>query len=304
VIASRTETDLAFRIGGKMVTRLVDAGDRVKAGDVIARLDPEDLTLQLESAEAEFAAATSSLAQASADRDRFDTLKAQGHATAADYDRKALARDEAAARLERAERTLSLAKRQVAYAELKADVDGVVTATAAEPGQVVAVGQPIATLAHLDGKEAVVALPEDWFAHAAEANATVSLWSDSARHLDAHLRELSPEADPATRTYAARFAIADADDSIAFGMTATVTLTRQGGAPVARLPLAAILNKGEGPAVYVVRDHALALAPVKVAAFTEDTATITSGVSDGDQVVTLGVQKLEPGEQVRTVDAH
>jgi len=127
VIAPRTETDLAFRVGGKVVARLVGVGDRVKAGDVIARLDAEDLTLQLEGAEAERAAATSSLAQASADLERFDSLKERGHATTADFDRKQLARDEASARLERASRTLDLARRQVAYAELTA------TPTASSP---------------------------------------------------------------------------------------------------------------------------------------------------------------------------
>ncbi len=126
-------------------------------------------TLELESAEAELAAATSSLAQASADLERFDALKERGHATTADFDRKQLARDEASARLERANRSLDLARRQVGYAELTADADGVIIATSAEPGQVVAVGQPVATLAHLDGKEAVVALPEDWFGVAGKA---------------------------------------------------------------------------------------------------------------------------------------
>ncbi|MCB1489928.1 MAG: efflux RND transporter periplasmic adaptor subunit [Bauldia sp.] len=301
VVAPRTETDLAFRVAGKMQERLVDVGDRVKAGDVIARLDAEDLDLQLQSAEAEFAAAKSNLAQSAADLDRLETLKAKGHATAADADRQALVRDEAKARLERAERALDLARRQLGYAELKADADGVITATAAEPGQVVAVGQAVATLAHLGAMEVVVALPEDWLARVRDAGATVSLWSHPGKEFPAKLRELSPEADAATRTYAARFTIEDADDTVAFGMTATVTLAHGGGAPVAHLPLAAVLNKGGGPSVYVVDSgDKLALKPVVVAAFTEDSALVTAGVEEGDRVVTLGVQKLEPGEVVRT----
>lgn len=302
VVAPRTETDLAFRVAGKVVARSAGVGDRVRAGDVIARLDAEDFNLQLESAQAELAAATSSLAQTAAELERFDTLKEQGHATTADFDRKQLARDEASARLERATRSLNLAKRQVAYAELKADVDGVITATAAEPGQVVAAGQSIATLAHLDGKEAVVALPEDWFGAAAGVEATVSLWANGDRALAATLRELSPDADPTTRTYRARFAIDGADDSIAFGMTATVTLTRPGNGPVARLPLAAVINTGKGPSVYVVDEaNRLALTPVTVASFTGESALVTAGVGDGDKVVTLGVQKLQDGEHVRTI---
>ena len=303
VIAPRTETDLAFRVAGKVVARPVGVGDRVKAGDIIARLDAEDLNLQLESAEAELAAATSSLAQAAADLERFDALKQHGHATTADFDRKQLARDEASARLERATRSLDLARHQVGYAELRTDVDGVITATAAEPGQVVAIGQPIATLAHLDGKEAVVALPEDWFAVAGKAEASVTLWANGDRVLKAHLRELSPDADAATRTYRARFAIDGADEAVAFGMTATVTLVRPGSGPVARLPLAAVLNTGKGPSVYVVDAASrLALKPVTVASFTGELALVTAGVSDGDRVVTLGVQKLLDGEHVRTIE--
>jgi RND family efflux transporter MFP subunit len=303
VIAPRTESDLAFRVAGKVVARPVGVGDRVKTGEVIARLDAEDLNLQLESAEAELAAATSNLAQAAADLDRFDTLKQQGHATTADFDRKQLARDEASARLERARHSLDLARRQVGYAELRADVDGVITATSAEPGQVVAVGQAVATIAHLDGKEAVVALPEDWFAVAGEAEATVTLWANGDRVLRAKLRELSPDADPTTRTYRARFAIDGADEAVAFGMTATVTLRKAGNGPVARLPLAAVLNTGKGPSVYVVDETSrLSLTPVTVASFTGESALVTSGVNDGDKVVTLGVQKLLDGEQVRTVE--
>jgi RND family efflux transporter MFP subunit len=129
------------------------------------------------------------------------------------------------------------------------------------------------------------------------------LWSDPGRRFAAQLRELSPQADPATRTYAARFSILDADDTVALGMTATVTLTRAADAPVAKIPLAAILNRGTGPTVYVVDDAgALALRPVKVASFTQDRALVTSGLADGDKVVTLGVQKLVAGATVRAIE--
>ena len=131
----------------------------------------------------------------------------------------------------------------------------------------------------------------------------MSLWANGDRVLPARLRELSPDADPATRTYRARFAIDGADEAIAFGMTATVTLRKAGNGQVARLPLAAVLNTGKGPSVYVVDEASrLALKPVTVASFTEELALITAGVSDGDKVVTLGVQKLEDGEHVRTID--
>jgi RND family efflux transporter MFP subunit len=303
VVRARYETDLGFRVGGKITQRIVNVGDRVHVGDVIAKLDPKDLTLQVESAEAELTAATSNLTQAAADLERYTALKARGFAAIADFDRKQSANDEAQGRKARALRSLDLARNQLAYADLKADADGVITATLAEPGQVVAVGQAVARLAHKGEKEALVALPESWLAEVRGAKATVKLWADKERSFTAKLRELSPQADSATRTYAARFTIPDADDTVAFGMTATVELERDGGARVARLPLSAVLNRGHGPAVYVVNDKgSLALAPVTVASFTEDAALVTGGINDGDTVVTLGVQKLEAGLKVRPIE--
>ena len=305
VVRARYETDLAFRVGGKIVARVVNVGDWVRAGDVIARLDPQDLKLQVESAEAELAAATSNRSQAMADLERYTTLKERGYAPIAQFDLKKAANDEAEGRLARAQRSLALARNQFGYAELKADADGVITATLAEPGQVVAIGQAVARLAHRGEKEAVVALPETWLEEARQATATVRLWSGGDRRFQAKLRELSPQADSATRTYAARFTILDADDSVAFGMTATVTLERAREAPTAKLPLAAILNRGKGPSVYVVDSGgALMLQPVVVTAFTEDAALVTSGIKDGDTIVTLGVQKLEAGLKVRPIAAR
>jgi RND family efflux transporter MFP subunit len=305
VVRARYESDLGFRVGGKIIARLVNVGDPMRVGDVVARLDPEDLKLQVQSAEAELAAATSNLVQAAADYERYSTLKARGYASVADFDRKKAANDEAQGRLDRARRALDLARNQLGYANLKADADGIITATLAEAGQVVAIGQPVARLAHRGEKEAVVALPETWLAEAREAKATVRLWADRQRSFAAHLRELSPQADPATRTYAARFTIDNADDGVAFGMTATVTLAQTIGTKVARLPLSAILNRGTGPCVYVVdASGKLVQRPVTLALFSEDAALVTSGVGEGERVVTLGVQKLEAGLRVRTLEVQ
>jgi RND family efflux transporter MFP subunit len=304
VVRARYETDLGFRVAGKMVARLVNMGDRVHAGDVVARLDPEDLRLQVESAEAELAAATTNLNQTSADFERYETLKARGYASIADFDRKTAAKGEAQSRLARAKRSLDLARNQLDYAELKAGADGVITATLAESGQVVSLGQPVVKLAHRGEKEAVVALPENWLTKAREAAASVTLWSDNGHRYSARLRELSPQADQATRTYAARFTILDPDDKVALGMTATVTLKPAGDAMVAKLPLSAVLSRGSGASVYVVNQVGeLTLRPVTVASFNEDDALITGGVSAGEKVVTLGVQKLEPGLKVRSIEA-
>jgi RND family efflux transporter MFP subunit len=305
VVRARYETDLGFRVAGKITDRIVNIGDSVRAGDVIARLDPKDLELQVASAEAEISAATSNFAQAASDEQRYTTLKARGFAAVADYERKKAAKDEAEGRLERARRALELARNQLAYADLKANADGVITATPAEPGQVVAIGQSVARLAQRGDMEAAVALPETWLAEARASQASVRLWSGPKRRFTAHLRELSPQADPTTRTYAARFTIENPDETVALGMTATVTLSHDDAAAVAKLPLAAILNRGTGPSVYVVgKSDALELRPVKVASFTADAAILTSGVDAGERVVTLGVQTLAAGQKVRPVDGH
>ena len=305
VVRARYESDLSFRVAGKMIARGVNVGDHVRIGDVIAELDPQDLQLEVQSAEAEFAAATSNLDQAAVDLGRYAQLKQRGFASNADYDRKKVANDEAEARMERARRVLDLARNQLAYAKLEADADGVITAALAEPGQVVAVGQGVVRLARDGAKEALVALPENWLGEARQSTARVRLWTDSDKSFAAHLRELSPQADAATRTYAARFDIEDADDSVAFGMTTTVTLSRASDEPAARLPLSAVLNRGKGPSVFLVdASDKLELRPVTVLSFTEDAAVVTSGISTGDRIVTLGVQKLEAGARVRVVETQ
>jgi RND family efflux transporter MFP subunit len=305
VVRARHETDLGFRVAGKMMTRSINVGDTVRAGDIVAQLDPQDLNLQVESAQAELAAATSNLADASAEEARYANLKARAAVAAADYDHKKAAKDEAIGRLERARRALDLANNQLAYADLKVDVDGVITTTLAEPGQVVALGQPVARIAHHGEMEALVALPETALGDARKSDASVQLWSDPGKSFKARLRELSPQADATTRTYAARFTIEEPNDAVALGMTATVRLTHPSNAQVAKLPLSAILNRGTGPAVYLVdASGALELRPVTVATFNEKVALVTSGIQNGDEVVTLGVQKLVAGTQVRTVDAH
>jgi RND family efflux transporter MFP subunit len=305
VVRARHETDLGFRVAGKITDRIVNAGDRVRMGDLIARLDPEDLRLQVASAEAEISAAKSSFAQASSDEERFTSLKARGYAAVADYERKKSARDEAESRLERARRSLDLARNQLAYAELRANADGVITTTLAEPGQVVAIGQAVVRLAQRGEMEAAVALPETWLTEARQSRASVRMWSGPAQQsFTARLRELSPQADASTRTYAARFTIEQPDESVALGMTAILTLSHPAPA-VAKLPLAAVLDRGTGPSVYVVdKAGMLELRRVEVDSFTGDAALLTAGVHAGERVVTLGVQKLGAGQKVRVVEAH
>ena len=305
VIRARREIDLSFQVGGKVSQRLVEVGDRVTTGQAVAKLDPKDLALQLESAEAEFAAATANLNQTTAEDTRYRTLTQRGFASNADLDRKSVAKEEAVGRLERAKRSLDLARNQRAYADLAAGVDGVVISTSVEPGQVVTSGQTVVRIALLEGKEAAVALPETALAAARAGTATVTLWADPGRVYRAHLRELSPQADATSRTYTARFTLDDPDDRVALGMTATVTLRAPGTVDVARLPLSAVFDRGAGPRVFVVDagTNALDARTVQIAGYTSDEALISSGVAAGDKVVAMGAQTLEPGRAVRTVAA-
>ncbi len=301
-IRPRIESDLGFRVPGKVAKRLVEVGQRVEIGQPLALLDEVDLKLQAEQAEAEQRAATGVLAQAAADETRAKNLKASGWTTDAQLDQAKATADEARARLNRAERQVELTRNSLAYATLEADARGVVTATMIEPGQVVASGQTAIRVARLAEKEAVVAIPETLVDRAKTGTATVSLWSDPNKKYAAHLRELSPSADPATRTYLAKFSLPDVGDNVELGMTATLTLSDAATERVARLPLSALFRQGGDPSLYVVDDKGdVTLQPVKVKAYESNDVLISSGVAEGAKVVALGVQKIDPSEKVRVV---
>jgi RND family efflux transporter MFP subunit len=303
-IRPRIESDLGFRVPGKVARRLVNVGDAVRAGDTLALLDETDLRLQIEQAEAEMRAATAALAQAEAELKRIVTLRNDGWSTASGYDKQKATVEEARGRVVRAERALSLAQNAHSYATLVSDADGIVTATQIEPGQVVAAGQPAIRLARLAEKEAVVAIPEALIARVRDGTASVALWSNPDKRYEAKLRELSPSADPATRTYLARFSIPKAGAEVQLGMTATVTVGDAATAQVVRLPLAALYNQGSGPAVWVIDvDGRPVLRPVTVTSYEANDVLVSGGLSEGDRVVTLGVQKLDPGQRVRIVQA-
>jgi RND family efflux transporter MFP subunit len=306
VVAARHEADQAFRVAGKIAERLVDVGERVEAGQPLARLDPQDLDLQVESAEAEVAAATAAVAQATADEARAKQLADRKVTSDADHERRRLALDEARGRLARAERQLELARNQRTYATLEASSAGVVTGVSAEAGQVVAIGQTVTRIAGVDEIEVEVAIPESRLGDLRDAAASVTLWADGSMSYPAELRELAAEADPATRTYVARFALQGADEQAKLGMTATLVLKRGTGARVSRLPLSAILEQGTGPAVYVVEPNsgALTLRPVKVLRYGTDEVIVSAGVNDGERVVTLGVNRLTPKQKIRVEAAN
>jgi RND family efflux transporter MFP subunit len=301
-VKPRVEAELGFRVGGKLARRLVDAGRVVRAGDVLAELDPTDLDLQLRQAEAELAAARATLETARAELERTTQLRRQGWSTAAEFDRQRAAAEEAAGRAARAEHALGLARNARGYATLRADADGVVTAALAEPGQVLTAGQPVLRLAHTAGLEVEVAVPEALLELARGAPARASLWAMPGSDIPVRLRELSPRADPLTRTYPARFALPEEARGIGWGMTATVTLGGEGPRAV-RLPLAAILDEGEGPTVFVVEPATATLRRQKVAlaGLGSEFVAVAEGLAGGELVVLLGVQKLRAGQRVRPI---
>src|SRR4051794_29071612 len=303
-IKPRIETDMGFRVPGKVAKRLVEVGQTVELGQPLATLDQVDLKLQAEQAEAEFRAATGVLAQAAAAEQRAKELRTKGWTTDAQMDQAKAAADEARARLNRAERSVELTNNSLSYATLVADTRGVVTATLVEPGQVVASGQTAIRVARFAEKEAVVAIPETLVGRAKDGVATVTLWSEPDKKYAAKLREVAPSADPATCTYLAKFSLPEAGDSVSLGMTATLTLADRVTERMAKLPLSALYSQGGDPSLYVVDASGdIVLKPVAVKSYETNCVVISGGVDEGAKVVTLGVQKLDPAQKVRVVSS-
>src|ERR1700688_2789870 len=303
-IKPRIETDMGFRVPGKVAKRLVEVGQTVDVGQPLATLDEVDLKLQAEQAETELRAATGVLAQAAAAETRAKELRAKGWATDAQLDQAKATADEARSRLNRAQRSVELTNNSLSYATLVADSRGVVTATLIDAGQVVASGQTAIRVARLGEKEAVVAIPETLLGRANEGTATVTLWSESNKKYTAKLREVAPSADPATRTYLAKFSLPDAGDSVSLGMTATLTLSDAATERVAKLPLSALYSQGGDPSLYIVDDKGeVTLQPVTVKSYESNNVVISGGVDEGAKVVALGVQKLDSAQKVRIVSS-
>lgn len=296
-VRARHETTLGFRVGGKIVERLVDAGARVRAGQPLARLDPGDA--QLTAAQAE---ANRSLA--AADLKRTQDLKAKNFISQAALDAK-----DTAARA--ADAQARLAQNQAAYTTLVADAAGVVTAVLAEPGQVVAAGQGIFRVARDGAREVAFNIPESRLAGLkVGVGGTAELWSgESGKTYKGTLRELSPMADPATRTFAARFALNDADnvnDGVALGMTATVSFAQAGDEKAEKIvvPLAAILQQGDKAAVWIIgADGTVSQRAIEIERYSDAGAVLKSGLSAGEQIVAAGAFKLAAGEKVRIAAA-
>jgi RND family efflux transporter MFP subunit len=301
-IRARHETDLAFRVGGKLVARAVDAGARVARGTILARLDPDDAKLAAQAAAAQLASAESDLVLARSEMERHADLLAKRFISQSAYEAKENAHNAAKARAEQARSQHGLSSNQAAYTTLVADADGVIISVSAEPGQVVSAGQPILRLARSGEKEVVVNLPEGQLARFSAGQAVaVSLWADPSTSFPGRVREIAGGADPVTRTYAVRVSVPTAPSTVQLGMTASVLFSSSTDPNLVLLPLSALARDGSNAAVWIVdpATSKVKLRSVTVGQFREDGVTITAGLQPGDVVVTAGVHKLRPEQQVR-----
>jgi RND family efflux transporter MFP subunit len=299
LVGARVESDLGFRIQGKVITRLVDTGQLVKQGQPLMRIDPTDYTHALVAQSGNVAAARARWIQAAADEKRNRGLVATGAVSQSAYDQVKAASDSAKALLDAALAQEQVARNQQDYAVLLADADGTVVETLAEPGQVVAAGQIVVRLAHAGPREAVVNLPET-VRPALGAAASVTLYGGTET-VSAHLRQLSDAADPRTRTFEARYVMDGEGATAPLGATVTVGLADLRGAGLLNVPLGAIDDEGHGPGVWVIDPgtRKVAWRKVEVERFGDESVAVRDGLTPGETIVATGGHYLHDGEVVR-----
>ena len=296
VVGARVQSDLGFRIDGKITARLVDAGQSVRRGQPLMRIDPADYRLAADAAAGTVDAARARAIQTSADETRYRDLVGAGAVSASASDLAKAAARAARADLASAEAQLRVRRNDAGYTLLVADADGVVAETLGEPGQVVAAGQTVIRLARSGPREAVVQLPET-LRPALGTLAQAATYSGLRG--TASLRELSAAADPATRTFAAKFTLAGAPASAPLGSTVTIRLGTADQTGRISVPLAAIDDRGRGPGVWIVQGGKVRFRPVKIAALGDEAATLAGGVRSGERFAALGVHLLREGQPVR-----
>lgn len=297
-VHARTESTLAFRVPGKILARLVDAGAHVRAGQPLYRLDARDLGLAASAAADKVRAAGADAARTAADEARLRPLVATGAISSSTYDGARAARDAAVATLSAARAAAANAANERGYAVLVADTDGVITEVLAEAGQVVAAGTPVLRLARSGAREALVAVPETALA-ALPQSAQATVYGRPAP-VTATLREVSGAADPLTRTFAARYVLAGAPQDAPLGATVTVRLPGTGSGTT-RVPLGALVDLGAGPGVWVIQpDRSVRFQSARPVRLTEEEAFLpAAALPPGARVVALGGQLLHAGQKVR-----
>ncbi|MBR8090213.1 efflux RND transporter periplasmic adaptor subunit [Burkholderia cenocepacia] len=304
-VAARVQSDLGFRVSGKVLERLVDTGQAVKRGQSLMRLDPVDLKLAARARDEAVAAARARARQTAEDEARYRDLRGTGAISASAYDQIKAAADAAKAQLSAAEADADVARNATGYAQLVADGDGVVMETLAEPGQVVSAGQPVVRLAHAGSREAVIQLPET-LRPAIGSVAQAGLFAKPDVSVPATLRQLSDTADARTRTFDARYVLQGALADAPLGATVTIRIpddARTASQRGMQVPIGALLDAGKGPGVWVVTGEPAKVTwrPVKVEHLDDDSARVAGdgALKPGERVVALGAQLLREGEAVR-----
>lgn len=304
-VRPRYESRLGFRVGGKILRRPVDVGAQVGKGQILAQLDPQDLKLAEAAARSNVAAAASQYELARAELARYRDLRAKNFISQAELDRRQAAHDNALAQLNAVRAQASIQDNQADYSALRADFNGVITAVEAEAGQVVSAGQTVVRLAQTADKEIAIGVPEDKVeAVRAAPRVEISLWAAPGRAASGRIREIAPAADPATRTYAVRVAVADPPPEMRWGMTANVRFSARTAAPLIRVPLSALLKKGDQTVVWVLDPQSATVdtVPVTVAGPNGNDALISNGLIPGQAVVTAGAHLLQPGQKVKPLN--
>lgn len=299
-VRARVESRLAFRVPGKITARKVDPGTLVKRGQVLMQLDPQDLQLSQAQAKAGLRAAETARDLAKSELKRYQELRVKNFVSQAVLDQKISGYQAAQAQVDAAQAAYFGQSNQAGYATLVADIDGVVTAVDAEVGQVVTPGTPVVRVAKTTEKDIVIGLPEDKVDTLRKVqDVTVRLWADPKVVIPGKIREVSPVADPATRTYAAKVAIPDSFDAVKLGMTALVQFSSTTATPLIRVPLTALFHEKATTSVWVVDNGAVKLVPVQIGGTAGNEVVLVGGVKPGQTVVTAGVNLLKQDQKVK-----
>lgn len=299
VVAARVQSDLGFRVAGKVLERLVDAGQTVKRGQPLMRIDPADLRLAARAHEEAVVAAKARAAQTAEEEARQRGLVSAGAVSASSYDKVNAAAESARAELRAAQAQADVARNETGYAVLLADADGVVVETLAEPGQVVHAGQVVARIAHAGRREAVIELPET-LRPAVGSTGRASLYGNGLTG-PARLRQLSDAANRQTRTFEARYVLEGRLADAPLGSTVAIQIPDGRSAPALQVPIGAIFDRGKGPGVWLVEGATpqATWRAVQVAGLSQEAASVVGDLKRGDRVVALGAHLLREGEKVR-----
>ena len=299
-VAARVQSDLGFRVSGKVLERLVSSGQRVRRGQPLMRLDDADLRLALHAQEEAVVAAAARARQATDDEARDRNLAAEGVEPPAAYDRMRASAEAARAQLRAVKAQAEVARNTTGYAVLVADAAGVIVETLAEPGQVVGAGQPVVRLAHDGPREAVVQLPET-LRPMLGSSAQAALYGRAGVVVPTHLRELSSGADPLTRTFQAKYVLEGPLADAPLGATVSVVVPAEGARRDLRVPIGALFDAGGGPGVWTIVDEPARVRwrPIEPHRLDDETVSVSAGLQEGDRVVSLGAHVLHEGQQVR-----